>query len=560
MTATNHGGEQQENLYNFFDPDLWLARIDGMVWLLRMTYDLMDSTLVRLDGLTVEKCNQLIQEIEGKKKATDAIDLDFSLLEAFLKELLQKATLAGSASDPGWAVDFDFEVKQLINLRSLCITYVYFFSDMRQLIAEALTTPQTAQPHPPLSLIQACYQHLANDFEILQRAFLQRQPSVDIDGKQVAGVLAKELVITDKLASKALAPFAHLLAHPDILTFFSQETHIRHLPFSDQIILVGLSHGRISITYNESNRSDKHEHGRKPLPAFELLAIPHEIGHYIYHHAKLDGTDAEHNAIKATLFVDLSQQFRDSSYLHWCEEIFADLFGCVVAGPLLVFSMQALLAASDQASLWQDDGEHPTAVVRPYILSEMLRVLASKECELALKSNAQNPARYQFPNVASSLDANWSAILQQLGFTLVDDVQGRPAQIQRPAQVNERLAEALDVAQIIGAVKPIIDAFAERLIVNAKFDRWDAGESATLSAAIPWVRDDQERLKECANTLAALTGEALAQQKAPQHSLIPLNFWNETWKSTLQGAIADEKLQHWLDNWGDSGPYGSGRH
>lgn len=559
MTASDSSAESQENLYNFFEPDLWLARVDGMVLLLRMTYDVMEGTLGGLDGLTVAKCQQLLQEIAGKKEHPQALDLDFDLLEGFLTGLVQKGTLPVAAPAPTWTVDFDFELKQLINLRSLCITYIYFFADMRQLIVEALSTPQTAQGHPPLHLIQACYRQLGNDIEILQRASIQRQPSVETAGKPVAGVLAKELVMTDKLAMKTLAPFAHLLAHPTIFTFFSQETHIRQLPFSDQVILVGLSHGRISITYNEQMRAGAAENGQKPLPAFELLAIPHEIGHYLYDHAQID-LSAANNPRPKGHFVDLRAQFRDNPYHHWCEELFADLFGCVIAGPLAVLGMQALLAASDQAAMWQDDGEHPTAVVRPYILAEMLRILGEKELELAQQTNEQNPARYQFAQAAHSLDANWSATLQQLGFALLEFQQGRPTRIKLSAQSATRVEEAVAVAQVIAAVKPMIAAFAGLLLTNAQFDTWDTTNSTLLSATIPWVRTDHARLTAYTDAMVALTGAALAHQQIAQHRLLTLNFWDEKWKSSVQGTTADEKLQHWLDQWADRGPRTIGGH
>ncbi|MBX3014392.1 MAG: hypothetical protein KF832_22915 [Caldilineaceae bacterium] len=558
MTVIAPNGEPQANLYNFFDPDLWLARVDGMVWLLRMTYDVVDSLLGGLEGLSVATVKQLLQAIEQKKGDAQALDLDFHLLEAFLQGLLQKEGLPVSAPNPAWAVDFAFEVKQLINLRSLCITYVYFFADMRQLIVDALAAQPPGEP-PPLSLIQACSRQLAHDLEILQRAFLQRQPSVDSTGKLVAGVLAKELVITDKLALKTLAPFAHWLAHPNLLTFFSQATHIRRLPFSDQMILIGLSHARISITHNEQMRSGAATSGRKPLPAFELLVIPHEIGHYLYHHALLPDPAAPQPAPTTTRFLDHGARFRSNPYFHWCEELFADLFGCVVAGPLAVLGMQALLAASEPAQLGHADGEHPTAVVRPYLLAEMLRVLGQKAAALAPKTGAPKAARYQFGNAARSLDANWSAILQQFGFELVNVIAGRPAQI-KAGQSAARWGEAVDVVAVLAAVQPIIATFTELLLTNANFERWAITDPGRLSAEIPWVQTDQARLHDYTELIVALLGDGLARQTAPQQGLLPLNFWDDKWKSSLQGTTAAEKLQHWLDNWGDKGPHITGGH
>lgn len=65
----NTQAKQSELGYDFFNPDLWLARIDGMVWLLRMTYDVIDGTLGGLDGLTVAKCQQLRQRSRARKSS-----------------------------------------------------------------------------------------------------------------------------------------------------------------------------------------------------------------------------------------------------------------------------------------------------------------------------------------------------------------------------------------------------------------------------------------------------------------------------------------------------------
>ena len=51
--------------------------------------------------------------------------------------------------------------------------------------------------------------------------------------------------------------------------------------------------------------------------------VPHEVGHYVYHQARLDNSGAT--------FADLSEAFQDNPYFRWCEELFADLVAPAVA-------------------------------------------------------------------------------------------------------------------------------------------------------------------------------------------------------------------------------------
>lgn len=605
MTTSSDNSKQPERLYDFFDPDLWLARGDGMVWLLRVTHDAIAGTLATLDGLSVRKCarllkqvglgdfEELVTQLEASapgvtydqliaqiKDAQQNVDLDFDLLAGYLASLITDRKAPLSPKQPSWACDFDFEVTQLINLRTLCITYIYFFTDMRQHIQTALDTHRKAGTRPPLPVIRECYRHLSNDFEIMQRAILQRQPILDDKGNWVAGVLAKELVITDKLAMKALAPFRHLLPNPTILTYFSQETHIRHLPFSDQFILVALSHARITATFNEQMKPQADTSEKAPLPTFELLAIPHEIGHYIYDHGKVTVTDPAPEPTPETgdtpspvtrtvTFAELSNQFQANEYFHWCEELFADLYGCVVAGPLTVLGIQAHLAADSEDRLWIDDGEHPTSVVRPFIMSEMLRVLAAKEAEkqssaAPAEDNAPAP-RYRFAQAADSLDANWAEVLTWWGIEVIDGDKTqaaplpRPAQIRLPGQPGSPPQKALDVERVISAVRPILAEFATHLLANIALPQ-EPSTGDALSMAVPWAQDDHATLKQYDRDMTAITSSAFATAPVTDHSLMGMNAWNDAWRGIFQGSNADEKLRHCLDNWGDHGPGTIGGH
>ncbi|MCB9122710.1 MAG: hypothetical protein H6640_23525 [Caldilineaceae bacterium] len=59
--------------------------------------------------------------------------------------------------------------------------------------------------------------------------------------------------------------------------------------------------------------------------------------------------------------------------LAWQEEIFADIYSALVAGPVLRFGLQQIIQTGMRASLVNDDGDHPLDALRPEILHATLR-------------------------------------------------------------------------------------------------------------------------------------------------------------------------------------------
>lgn len=188
-----------------------------------------------------------------------------------------------------------------------------------------------------LHLIRSCYQRVAGDHEIIQQAAIQRRWNRHRDGHTYMSEQAVELLIMDKLAIKTVAPFQHLLSKEAeqlaVITYLSERTHIHHTPYAEQFVLIGLSYDRVppaDTLFGDTPVASQN------FPSAELMAIPHEMGHHIYRHSKLSS---------GKTFPEISQQFQDNPYYAWCEEIFADLYGCVVAGPLSALGMQVLLVS-----------------------------------------------------------------------------------------------------------------------------------------------------------------------------------------------------------------------
>ncbi|MBK8051684.1 MAG: hypothetical protein IPK16_34110 [Anaerolineales bacterium] len=59
------------------------------------------------------------------------------------------------------------------------------------------------------------------------------------------------------------------------------------------------------------------------------------------------------------------------------EEVFADVYGVLIAGPAAVLAMQAMVMANLPARLTVDDGDHPAPILRPALMSAVLHEMAA---------------------------------------------------------------------------------------------------------------------------------------------------------------------------------------
>jgi hypothetical protein len=99
----------------------------------------------------------------------------------------------------------------------------------------------------------------------------------------------------------------------------------------------------------------------------DFLAIPHEVGHFVFWHGHLDIGGKEE--IIANYFEDNTPRDAEWAY-RWREELFADIYGSYVAGPLLALSFQDLHLQQAQTDFYKDDWDHPPAVLRPNVYTK----------------------------------------------------------------------------------------------------------------------------------------------------------------------------------------------
>lgn len=491
---------------------------------------------------TIDDTPELLQ---GRtSKIAGVIDSTYRLLAGAFKEIggielhdVDRDAKLQHLADHG--IDRRFQLDQLLQLHALTERMQSFLRDtLQESIRQSLKQHRVSRTLPPLHLFRACFQQLATDYELVQQAIIQRRWNLHRDNQYYMSEQALGLLVMDKLAIKAVAPFHELLPvdqQPVIISYLSEETHFRRLPYTDRLLLIGVSYDRLpsaaSVTDVET---------ASPTPfdsAFELLAIPHEVGHYIYRYGTL--TDG-------TTFPALSEQIaRNNPYWRWCEEIFADVYGCIVAGPLTALGMQALLASIDKERAWKDDEVHPTPALRIFILAEVLRVLEQLEARRASTTNRRVKA------MIDTLDHDWSTRVGLWGYERLGQGDGRPARIFVRDDNAPQLDRVVNVERVIAAVRPIIIEFARRLLDRAATAA-PAGDEIE-STRIPWSSNNYASLAQYNSEIAKLSDRSFAGKKVVRNSARDANEL----LTPPDQADPDGQLQRFLDDWGERGPLGS---
>ncbi|MFQ5435710.1 MAG: hypothetical protein ACE5FD_12610, partial [Anaerolineae bacterium] len=222
---------------------------------------------------------------------------------------------------------------------------------------------ELSKDYPPEFVLGVILEQIANDIEVIERAAAQRMTRFGDEG---GDCLPAKLDTADKLAFEALrrvtADRSFFVGNqPTVLTYSQKFPNVRVIPYAP-VALIG-----IPFTAETLNK--------------DLLAIPHEVGHFVYRHG-LSGAQPIYEALLAQI-INLPQYAQN-----WREEIFADVFGCLVGGPVMGIDFQDLLLNRNRADFAKDEGTHPIPFLRPFLYTAVL--------------NNQN-----FPNAESALDSNW---------------------------------------------------------------------------------------------------------------------------------------------------------
>jgi hypothetical protein len=275
---------------------------------------------------------------------------------------------------------------------------------------------------PPENALQTTLDQVAFDMSVIQQAASQRATGLD-----------PGLDKADQLAQRALnlAVENKLLKETAVITYFNKSPLIRTIPYAP-LALVGIPFTSTAVPR-------------------DLLATPHEIGHHVYQHSP---------GLMADLHALLPVQPDWCS--RWQEEIFADVYGCLVAGPVIGLDFQDILFAHNLEQFMNDDGEHPIEPIRPYGYTGVLRQLG-------------------FINAANALDTRWQEMLTARNSpeTFIPSGNSSPVSLVEARKKLEAFAlQILDYLMNTRGVKPIgywsqdITKVANVENLYTKFDEW----------------------------------------------------------------------------------------
>jgi hypothetical protein len=142
-----------------------------------------------------------------------------------------------------------------------------------------------------------------------------------------------------------------------VVTYFQKFPSIRVIPYAP-VALIGIPFSCISV--------DR-----------DYLAIPHEVGHYMYWHKFRPQFQVEG-------MPDPAKDDKDPANIvyRWAEEIFADVYGCLIAGPVIAADFQDLQLRFSDEDFLADDDEHPIPAIRPMIYQRILEALEERKPKL----------------------------------------------------------------------------------------------------------------------------------------------------------------------------------
>lgn len=201
------------------------------------------------------------------------------------------------------------------------------------------TLPISAK-YPPDYALMTTLDQISYDLRVLNHAISQRLSLIN----GLNTTLEKADVLT-RAALEQAAVFG--LSNTQAITYLQKSASIRVIPYAN-VALIGVPYTAVSVPR-------------------DFLAIPHEVGHFVFWKGNING-----KKIAGRIFKEALKQ--DGWVNRWLEEMFADVYGTFVAGPALARSFQDLQMQQSQEHYETDDRDHPVPILRPYIYSKGLEL------------------------------------------------------------------------------------------------------------------------------------------------------------------------------------------
>lgn len=255
---------------------------------------------------------------------------------------------------------------------------------------------QTWDEFPPEDILTAVLDQIGHDLDLIQQAANQRLPGNT--------TMRDTLATADRLAWLALAPamarpgpndtataktpentkFPKLIQEPTtVLTYFEKAAEFYTIPYADVALIA------IPFTATMASQANNHQ---------DFLAIPHEVGHYVFRHLSDDVMTILNNLPDK---VDIPDDYR-KWFKAIFEELCADIYGCLIGGPVMAVDFANLSLANSQPDFRAGDALHPNPALRPLIY-----------CQVLANANVRNWTDGDWSQLAQLLSVQWDIRLRE---------------------------------------------------------------------------------------------------------------------------------------------------
>jgi hypothetical protein len=325
------------------------------------------------------------------------------------------------------------------------------------------------------------------DLEVLEQAVYQRLFSAPeaINTLNIADQMARTIIQEAKKLPSINDPSP--LAIPSdstAITYFQKSPRFHGMPYAP-IALTS-----IPYTATQARR--------------DLLATPHELGHYIYWRMNR-GEQVE---------KDVKIESQNGWTGRWLEEIFADVFCYLVGGLITGLSLQDLLLrhAHFTFTIVDSSDTHPAPILRPFIHQVVLQLL--------------------------NQTAEAHAIVNRWQTQLTEKLSGQPGQVILPYTYS-RLIKSLITMNGTPTEKPIDQ------IIQALFQ-----QLAPLQPIVQWAGSTNANSFSDELAIAHQLDVEFAQRVilVEETSLTDIGPDADPWRTWLaQEGFSEEGSEHWLD-------------
>ncbi len=427
--------------------------------------------------------------------------------------------------------------------------FEFFLAHLRNGTLPSLNTIAESSPFKEYSLsypiddyiLQTILDQILNDMLVIQRAQEQRIVSVNNSQQNIRDIWE----LADGLAFHGLQQSEALLAKtfwgtatPTVLTYLQKNPNVRVIPYAP-VAVVG-----IPLTAST-------------VPT-DLLATAHELGHFLYWQGVTEQNQPYWFALREAL------EGADPKLLtrRWQEEIFADVIGLLIGGPVVAYSFQDLQLQMIGETFVKDNGAHPSPAIRPWVYTQALSELKDR-----LENN-------DFETAAQQLEERWQQVWTDRHLTLtcidVDGIEQPPFQPRLPVPVRHRLSprttHTLSLDHVKSEFRKIIQTIFDLLPANWIAQRFVADPAGRTPA---WTSsfDINKPYEEFTGRISELAMLGSAAKKTADISLDPnLDLYQKLLdekvfpepQSQLTSAITPEtwlRILHFA-GWATKGPGG----